>query len=72
VLGVSIDKDPKKYKSFLRMSRPSFLTALDQEADISSEYGTFKWPETYVIDQSGTVVQKHIGPKDWFGPRASQ
>ena len=41
---------------------------LDQEANISTEYGTFKWPETYVINQNGTVVQKHIGPKDWLDP----
>lgn len=68
VLGVSIDKDTKKYQTFVRQNRPSFLTALDQEANISTEYGTFKWPETYVINQNGTVVQKHIGPKDWLDP----
>ena len=28
-------------------------------------YGTFKYPETYVIDRNGTIRRKFIGPVDW-------
>jgi cytochrome c biogenesis protein CcmG, thiol:disulfide interchange protein DsbE len=69
VLGVSIDKNESAYKRFIEQRRLSFLVARDGNADIPTEYGTFKWPETYVIDRSGKVVQKHIGPKDWMDPR---
>jgi cytochrome c biogenesis protein CcmG, thiol:disulfide interchange protein DsbE len=68
VLGVSIDRNEKAYKSFVQRAQLAFPTALDPEANISSEYGSFKWPETYIIDSSGTVRQKHIGPKDWMSP----
>jgi cytochrome c biogenesis protein CcmG, thiol:disulfide interchange protein DsbE len=31
-------------------------------------YGTFKFPETYVIDRRGIVRRKFIGPVDWNEP----
>jgi cytochrome c biogenesis protein CcmG/thiol:disulfide interchange protein DsbE len=66
VLGVSVDKNEAAYKRFLEQARISFATARDPEADVSAEYGTFKYPETYVIDQQGRVRQKHIGPRNWM------
>ena len=46
-----------------------FQVARDPEENISSSYGTFKWPETYVINREGKVVQKYIGPRDWNDPQ---
>ncbi|MBC8166193.1 MAG: TlpA family protein disulfide reductase, partial [Bryobacteraceae bacterium] len=68
VLGVSIDRNERAYKNFLQQNRLAFAVARDPEENISSSYGTFKWPETYVIDRTGKVLQKHIGPKDWTDP----
>jgi peroxiredoxin len=65
VLGVSVDKSDRAYREFLGKAKVSFLTARDPSAEISGEYGTFKYPETYVIDANGRVVQKHIGPEVW-------
>ena len=65
VLGVSVDRDANAYRRFLERARVSFLTARDPEARISSRYGTFKFPETYVIDRRGRVREKIIGPADW-------
>jgi hypothetical protein len=31
-------------------------------------YGTYRWPETYVIDQHGTIRRKFIGAQDWTSP----
>lgn len=68
VLGVSVDKNQAAYQRFLQQAKISFPTARDPQSDISAEYGTFKYPETYVIDSSGRVRQKHIGPRDWLDP----
>lgn len=70
VVGVSIDKNQKLYDQFVRRFHPSFQTARDPNADISSSYGTFKVPETYIIDRGGRVVQKVIGAKNWMDPDA--
>ncbi|MGH9631567.1 MAG: TlpA family protein disulfide reductase [Bryobacteraceae bacterium] len=69
VLGVSVDQNEQAYRNFLDKAQLSFLLARDPKADISTEYGTFKWPETYVIDGNGRVVQKHIGPQNWMDPK---
>ena len=68
VVGVSIDKNEKLYNAFLKRFPVTFQTARDPEADISASYGTFKIPETYIIDKSGKVVQKIIGPRNWNDP----
>jgi peroxiredoxin len=68
VLGVSVDENEGAYRRFLQQNRLTFETARDPESMISVEYGTFKYPETYVIGQDGKVRQKHIGPRDWTDP----
>lgn len=69
VLGVSVDTNEKLYAQFLKQARVGFLTARDPESGISAEYGTFKYPETYVIDRNGKVRRKHVGPRDWMDPQ---
>ncbi len=69
VLGVSVDRNERAYKQFLKRAGVNFRTSRDPQADLSSRYGTFKYPETYVIDRNGKVLQKHIGPRDWMDPR---
>jgi peroxiredoxin len=69
VLAVSVDRNEQAYRQFLQRTGVSFRTARDPEANISSQYGTFKFPETYVIDRNGKVVQKIIGAADWTDPK---
>jgi peroxiredoxin len=72
VLGISVDKDANAYRAFLERANVSFLTARDAENKINAEYGTFKYPETYIISPEGKVVQKIIGPETWTDPRMTQ
>lgn len=72
VLGVSVDKNEKAYRDFLKRNGVSFETARDPESNLPAEYGTYKYPETYVIDASGKVRQKHIGAVDWSDPQVVQ
>jgi cytochrome c biogenesis protein CcmG/thiol:disulfide interchange protein DsbE len=69
VLGVSVDEDEELYRGFLEKHGVSFHTARDPEARISAEYGTFRYPETYIIDSSGAVTQKIVGPTVWTDER---
>lgn len=69
VLGVSIDTDANAYRKFLADFQVRFATALDPSADIPTRYGTFGWPETYIIDPQGIVRRKLIGPVDWTDPQ---
>jgi peroxiredoxin len=69
VLGISVDKDEKVYRNFLARANVSFLTARDPGSGVNADYGTFKYPETYIIDSSGKVVQKIIGAENWTDER---
>jgi peroxiredoxin len=68
VLGVSIDADGDAYHRFLKDHNVEFLTVRDPDAKSSNLYGTFKFPETYIIDRNGIVRRKFIGPVDWGQP----
>jgi len=66
VLGVSVDKDEKAYRRFLSRVNVSFLTARDPDSKISADYGTFKYPESYLINRDGKVVMKVINATNWI------
>jgi cytochrome c biogenesis protein CcmG/thiol:disulfide interchange protein DsbE len=68
VLGVSIDVDGDAYHKFLKDYKIDFLTVRDPDQKTSSAYGSFKWPETYIIDRNGIVRRKFIGAVDWSQP----
>ena len=65
VLGVSVDRNERTYRNFLNRVRVSFQTMRDPEARISGSFGSYRYPESYVIDANGKVVQKIIGDTDW-------
>lgn len=69
VLGVSVDEDEASYRSILDRMDVSFQTAWDPAAEVSSLYGTYRFPETYVINSRGRVVQKIIGATTWNDER---
>ena len=68
VVAVSIDRNESLYHRFIQRFGISFETARDPEANISSSYGTFQIPETYLIDQHGKVLEKVISNQNWMDP----
>jgi cytochrome c biogenesis protein CcmG/thiol:disulfide interchange protein DsbE len=70
VLGVSVDKDEKAYRTFLQKYKPGFLTA--RELKTHEDYGTFMYPETYIIDTNGKVLRKYAEEVDWLAPDTLQ
>jgi cytochrome c biogenesis protein CcmG, thiol:disulfide interchange protein DsbE len=67
ILAVSEDDDDKAYQQFIRDHNVDLLTVRDTKAN-NELYGSFKFPETYVIDRSGKIVRKFIGPQEWTSP----
>jgi thiol-disulfide isomerase/thioredoxin len=75
VLGISVDKDPQAYRKFLQRYSPGFLTARDLK--IHEDYGTFMYPETYIINAKGQVILKipetpdSPATRDWTDPKVT-
>ena len=68
VLAVSMDEDEAAYKEFTARNMPGVLTVRDPEHRSSAEYGTFAYPETFLIDKNGKIQRKFIGAVEWTSP----
>lgn len=68
VLGISVDDDQSAYRSFLQNYEINYPNYRDPSKKISTEYGTYMYPETYIIDRQGRIARKLIGPQNWQSP----
>jgi peroxiredoxin len=53
--------------AFLEKYSYSFPILLDPEAEAQNAYGVFRFPESFIIDRNGVIVDKVIGARDWMG-----
>jgi len=68
VVAVSVDIDPAGYQRFIEDRKISLLTVRDADQKSNSLYGTYKFPETYIIDREGKIRRKLIGAVNWNDP----
>jgi peroxiredoxin len=68
VVAISVDEDAEAYHRFLRENNIQLLTVRDAQRQSNRLYGTEKYPETYVIDRSGVLRRKFVGPVEWTSP----
>ncbi len=45
---------------------PRFPVLHDAKAEVAQQLGTTRFPETYLIDKTGKVLQLWVGPQDWL------
>ncbi len=69
VLGVSVDYDAEALNKFVTKYDVKFPVAEDMQQRVPTQYGTSKYPETYIIDRNGRIAEKLIGAADWQDPR---
>lgn len=67
VLSVLFRDDPRKALDYLRGKGFTFTVLLD-DGNTASGYGVTGVPETYIIDGTGVLVHKVIGPSQWDTP----
>ena len=68
VVAISVDVDQAAYNQFLKDHNVNLLTVRDAAQNSNRLYGTFRFPETYIIDRSGVMRRKFIGSIDWTAP----
>lgn len=68
VLAVSVDQDPQAYREYLIQHKITLQTVNDAAHRSADLFGTYRWPETYIIDQHGVIRRKFIGAQDWTSP----
>jgi peroxiredoxin len=69
ILAVSVDDGgAATVGSFMQRNGLSLPVLLNPDQSVSRAYGTFKFPETYLVDREGIVRRKIIGAADWMSP----
>jgi peroxiredoxin len=72
VVAVSLDADSGAYRKFIKDHNITLLTVRDSDQKSNSLYGTYKFPETYIIDRQGKIRRKFIGAVNWNDPAIEQ
>jgi predicted transcriptional regulator YdeE/peroxiredoxin len=65
VIAVSVDVDENAYRQFVRNHNVDLLTVRDPSGKTNAAYGTFKFPESYIIDRKGVIQHKFLVAVDW-------
>jgi len=68
MLAVSVDTDwdtVRKFRTDYNLTLPAFL---DPGHEVSNLYKVSKYPETFLIDAKGSLIQHIIGPERWADP----
>jgi cytochrome c biogenesis protein CcmG/thiol:disulfide interchange protein DsbE len=68
VLGVSVDEDPVAYETFLKDHGVVFPTFREPTRKLALDYGTSRFPDTYVIDRHGKILRKFFSSQQWDSP----
>ncbi len=63
IIGLNYkDQNEPAIQWLKELGDPYMATAVDQSGRVGIDWGFYGAPETFVIDKSGTVRYKHIGP----------
>jgi len=66
IVAVSVDRDLGSLDAFKQEYRMPFLVLHDAESTVSRQYGVFRYPESFLIDRDGNVVEHLIGAVEWM------
>jgi len=67
-----VDVDADGYHKFIKSRNIDLITVRDANQKSNALYGTYKFPETYVIDRQGKIRRKFIGAVNWTDPEIEQ
>lgn len=69
VIGVSVDQNDAQLAKFVADHHLTYPIARDPYQRLAHRYGTFQFPETYILDRDGRVADKVVGEWDWQDSR---
>jgi thiol-disulfide isomerase/thioredoxin len=61
VIAINLDQERSEALKFLQQTRPEFTIAFDPAGKVAEAYEVQGMPASYLIDQSGRIVSRHIG-----------
>ena len=65
LLAISVGEAPEPVRTFRDRLGLSFPILLDTDKSVAQAWQTFRYPESYLLDQRGVVVERYVGPRPW-------
>ena len=63
IIGINYKDKPDRAEKFItELGNPYDRIGVDSDGRAAIEWGVYGMPETFLVDQSGTIVFKHTGP----------
>lgn len=69
VIGVSVDQNLSELQKFIAKYHLTYPILRDPNQRTMRRFGTYKIPETYILDRKGRLADKIISDTDWEDPR---
>jgi cytochrome c biogenesis protein CcmG/thiol:disulfide interchange protein DsbE len=68
VVAVASNEDFTTYQGYVEQHHVDLMTVFDQAQTSNALYGSYRFPETYIIDKQGVVRRKLIGAQEFTSP----
>jgi thiol-disulfide isomerase/thioredoxin len=65
VLAITVDDEWGEVDRFFGGQAPTFELLWDRGRQVAAQYGTQKFPETFLLDPQGNITTRFIGPRRW-------
>lgn len=72
-LAVSLDSNWQEAEKIFPQKDlpPNLISLLDTSGKVPEEYGSYQFPETYLLNERLEIVTKWVGPQEWDGEAMS-
>jgi peroxiredoxin len=68
MLAVSSDEQKPAVEAFVKEGQYTFPVLFDPQRQVGDTYGVWGYPETFLIDRTGKIVEHIVGPRPWDKP----
>lgn len=66
ILAVSQDETGADgVKTFVEQTKVTFPVLLDPDGNVGRSYGVWGYPESFLVDRTGNIVEHVVGPREW-------
>ncbi len=64
-VAISEDQSWADAEKILPSDTPAVVSLLDEGSKVSDLFGSYQFPETYLISPAGEILAKWVGPQSW-------
>jgi peroxiredoxin len=55
-------------RQFVEQMKLTFRVLVDPDGEVGRKFGVWGYPESFLVDRDGRIVERVIGPRDWAAP----